>query len=319
MKKKIKIGLALGSGGARGLAHIGVLKALKREDIDFEVVAGTSFGALIGGMYAVNSDPDLMEQQMRDFILGHTFKQFQLDLIKLNYKEEKRAGIVTNVKEFLKLQYFLGIPYRTKAYTTTQKLAELTDVFINEMKIEEARIRFAAVATDLIKGQEVVLDKGNMREAVRASCAIPGIFPPMKDSDRLLVDGAWVNRVPVDTAIKLGAECVIAVNVSKRFIHKNKFMNGLDILIRANDITSYILSRDQLKRADVIIEPEVGHFHWTEFGRFKEIIALGVESAEQNMQLIKNAIAQKKKLLVKKIFLMPLVNYMSRLEAKKIG
>jgi NTE family protein len=312
MKKRLKIGLALGSGGARGLAHIGVLKVFKQEGIEFDVITGTSFGALVGAMYAINPDPDEIEKRITDFILSQLFKRFRLDLIKLDYLEEKRAGIVSNVKDFLKLGYFLGIPYRTKAYTTTQKLAELTDILINNMNIEETKIKFAAVATDVVKAEEVVLDRGNIRQAVRASCAIPGIFPPSEYNDRLLVDGGWAERIPANIAIQLGADFVIAVNVSRKVTEKADFMNGLDILIRANETTSLILSRTQLKHADIIIKPEVGYFHWTEFVRFREIIDLGAEAAAENIQQIKNAIAQKRKLSVKKI-LNRIIHQQSRL------
>ena len=201
MKGKFKIGLALGSGGARGLAHIGVLKALKKEGVELDIITGTSFGALIGGMYAVNPDPNDIEHRIMAFIASKPFKKFRMKLIKMDYKAGKRAGIVKNVKDFLKLQYFLGIPYQSKSYTTTQKLSEIIARFIENIDIKETELKFAAVTADITKGEEIVIDKGNMRRAVRASCSIPGIFPQVKYDGKLLVDGGWANRVQVSPTI----------------------------------------------------------------------------------------------------------------------
>ncbi len=295
MKGEFKIGLALGSGGARGLAHIGVLKALKQEDVELDIITGASFGALIGGMYAVNPDPNEIEHRIMDFIASETFRKFRMNLIKMDYKAGKRAGIVKNVKDFLKLQYFMGIPYQTKSYATTRKLAEIIARFIKGVDIKETKIQFAAVAADIVKGEEIIIDKGDMRKAVRATCSIPGIFPPVKYDGRLLVDGGWANRVPVNPTIGQGADFVIAIDVSKDIKERTDYRNGLDILMRANIINNHILSQIQLKDADIIIEPAVGHIHWTEFTRIKEIISLGADAATNNIQSIKTAIALKKK------------------------
>ncbi|MBC1260862.1 patatin family protein [Synechococcus sp. BSF8S] len=180
------IGLALGSGGARGWAHIGVLRALQEAEITVNYISGASIGALVGAIYCAG-ELDELEDFIRD----------------LSWRDM--------------LAYF-DMVFPTSGLLDGSKVYELLSEHIQGMKIEESEIPFCCVATDLIKGEEVHLTTGSMVDAVRASISVPGIFTPFCHGDRYLVDGGIVNPVPVDVVRKMGAEIVIAVNLNRNDI-----------------------------------------------------------------------------------------------------
>ena len=178
-----KVGLALGSGGARGWAHLGVLQALKEKGIEVECVAGTSMGALVGAFYAAGR-----EEVLRD--VGET-----LDWRRLR-------------------QFFWEVSLSRSGLTDGRKLLEETRRLLGLKEFRELDLPFRAVATDLDTGREVVLSAGHLLPALRASISIPGVFSPVWVGKRLLVDGGLVNPVPVNVAREMGAKVVVAVDVS---------------------------------------------------------------------------------------------------------
>jgi NTE family protein len=184
-KKPKCIGLALGAGSARGLAHIGVLKVIEREKIPISVIAGTSAGSLIGGLFAAGKSTTELEDLIVDADLRLWTKVFLPTF--------PRGGLVDG-----------------------KRISEFAATLIGNVEIEALPIRYAAVATDFISGEEVVIRQGPLREAIRASTSLPGIFSPLWHNKHLLCDGGLVNPVPVDICRQLGADFVIAVNVNPR-------------------------------------------------------------------------------------------------------
>lgn len=184
-----KIGIALGSGSARGWAHIGVLRGLAELGIEPEIVAGTSIGALVGAAYA-NDQLDLLEQWARA----------------LNWKD---------------LVSYLDLGVLGGGVIQGEKLLEFFSKRVNHAEIENMPKKFAAVATELDSGREVWLQSGSVIRAVRASIALPGLFSPVKYNDRWLVDGGLVDPVPVSLCRAMGAEIVIAVNLNGDIVGKH--------------------------------------------------------------------------------------------------
>ena len=185
-KKKPRVyGLALGAGSARGMAHAGILKVLQQEKIPISVVVGTSAGALAGGLFAAG-----------------------LPMTTLVEKLDK-LGIRIWTKYFLPTFPHGALIEGTRIY-------DFAAEFVGDILIENLPITYAAVATDIKSGQEVIIRKGSLAEAIRASSAIPGMFTPSQQAGRYLADGGLVNPVPVDTCRSLGANFVIAVNVNPR-------------------------------------------------------------------------------------------------------
>ena len=187
--RRNKLGLALGGGGARGLAHIGVLKVLDREQIAVDVIAGTSMGGIVGALYAAGFSGERIEAEML------RLSRSRLELVKLIDLRLGAAGLVGGGR-------------------ITEMLAALLGT---DLTFADLRIPFAVTGVDILTGREVDLSEGNVVEAVRATMSVPGVFSPVEIGPYRLVDGGVLNNVPVDLALKLGADAVIAVDVLPNF------------------------------------------------------------------------------------------------------
>lgn len=294
MTKYFKVGLALGGGGARGIAHLGVLKVLESEGIEFDLIAGTSFGAIAGAMYAQFPNADLVRRRVCDYLVSESFRRTKLFFIKKHYEEEKRTSFIKNLKSYLQKGIFWGISLRRSSFISEQDYIDHISRLFEEKGIEETVIPFFAVAADLAHGNEVVLSQGSIRRAIAASCAIPGIFPPITIGDTKLIDGGWVNQVPVEPLAERGADFVIAVDASETPATLREFTSGLDIVLRAGEITRRVLSSSQLAKADIVIRPDVGKLHWSDFWRVEEVIQKGEEAAREKIEELKRQLWKKK-------------------------
>ena len=257
--RKPKIGIALGAGSARGWAHIGVLQALKKSGIQPEIVCGTSIGALVGAIYA----GDRLDEM------------------------EKWVGSLT----WRKVVGYFDLAFSSGLLKGSRLFNFLRGDFLNK-SIEELRHPFAAVATDLESGREVWLRSGPVAEAVRASIAMPGLFTPWPSEDRLLVDGALVNPVPVSLARAMGADFVIAVDLSSNLIGRytgapeaERLPKGpslVEVMTGSLNIMSVRITRSRLagEPADAIIQPRLGHLGLLEFHRGADAMKEGRAAAE---------------------------------------
>lgn len=279
-----KLGLALGGGGARGLAHIGVLKVLDQSGIKVSAITGCSIGAIVGGLYAYYQDALKVEEFILTAIKDPAFAK--LDIESLNdknrtinkYSLEKLSGFVKSrlhaINALGKLSYF------------DSNAADEIYNSIPDVPVESLRIPFSAVATDLNSGEEINFSTGSLRKVIKASSAIPGIFPPVGVDNYLLIDGSASESVPVRKVKEIGADRVIAVDVSKSIKISSPVNNILDVLYRTEDVTSYQLSKIRLNEADLIISPRVKELSWADFDCAKDIIELGVTAAKENLEKI---------------------------------
>lgn len=253
--KRPKIGLALGSGGARGFAHVGVIKALSEANINIDYIAGSSIGALVGALYGSGHDVDQM------YRMATTFKR----------------------------KYYLDFTVPKMGFVTGKKLKELLRVLTKGKNIEELLPRTAIVATDLLAGQKVVFTTGSAAEAVRASISIPGIFIPEKIDGRLFVDGGVIDRVPVSVAKEMGAEFVIAVDVSSSKGQSD--VNSIfDVIMQSIDIMQHEMVRFHEITADVMMKPEVKQFSSKSFTNVEKIITIGEEETKKRIPGILSAL-----------------------------
>ena len=253
------IGLALSGGAARGMAHVGVLRALTENGIPIDCIAGTSAGSLVAGAFASGLSID----QIEDFGL------------KLRWRH---IGRVTMSR--------LGVQSSERFEYDLRERLPIT-------KFEELPIPFAAVATDLKTGVAVVMrDKGDVPFAIRASCTIPGWYVPVIDEQgRQLVDGGLVAVIPSSVARALGADIVIAVDVNAAgatFIGPSTSVIG--VLVQSLLVVQKTASHYQLEMADLVIKPEVGHIRWDEMGRGDELIAAGYAAGLESISAIKTMI-----------------------------
>ena len=301
-KRKVqkRIGLALGSGSARGWAHIGVIRALKEAGIQLDYVAGTSIGALVGAVYA-SGDIDSLEEVVLKF-------------------------------DWKRIAHFFDVVFPKSGLIDGNKVADFVRAHVKEINIEDLPLPFSAVSTNLTTGREVILSKGDIIEAVRASISVPGIFTPVRKNGTILVDGGLVNPVPVSVVRKMGAEFVIAVDlnhdivskkgisktlipshttsalgagigqslikrskileaINKRFEagalpalkqikqwrSKDPLPNVFEVLMSSINIMETQITAAQLKTdpPDLLIRPNLGHLTMLDFHRAKEAIAEG--------------------------------------------
>lgn len=247
MKSRPTVGLALSGGAARGLAHVGVLRALVENDIVIDCVAGTSAGSLVGGAWASGMSVDKLEA------IGLNLKWRDIGRVTMS-----RLGVQSN-----------------------DRLEEYLRSRLPVTRFEDLPIPFAAVATDLNSGQPFIMrDRGDVPFAIRASCAIPGWYIPVADGDgRQLVDGGLVAVIPASACRALGADIVIAVDVNAEgatFLGPPQSVIG--VVLQSMLVVQRTASRYQTAVADVVIKPRVGHIRWDEMTRGKELIAAGYEA-----------------------------------------
>ncbi len=250
-----KIGLALGSGGARGFAHVGVLKVLQEYNIPIDFIAGSSMGALVGGLYGAGHDLE------RLYKLATAFRR----------------------------KYYLDFTVPKMGFINGQKIKEFIRIFTKGMQLEELHPPLAVVTTDLTTGERVIFNSGSVADAVRASISIPGIFVPERINGRLLVDGGVVDRVPVSVVRNMGADIVIAIDVSH--INGNKEITSIfDVILQSIDIMQDELARLKQSDADVMIKPRVEQYSARAFTNTEEIIRIGEEETIKNISKIKEVI-----------------------------
>ncbi|RKZ65589.1 MAG: patatin [Gammaproteobacteria bacterium] len=307
---KPKIGLALGSGSARGLAHIGVIRALKDAGIHVDCVAGTSIGAAIGAVYASGKLDSLQETYL--------------------------------AMDWKKIAYFFDVVFPKSGIIDGKKVIDFMREYVHSECIEELPLPFKAVATELNSGEEVVLETGDVMDAVRASISVPGMFTPVRRNGRVLVDGGLVNPVPVNVARAMGADIVIAVDINhgivegkapapkakslpdtdflqslsllenepyrsameriekglrslesnptliqiRAWLAEESLPNIFEVLLSSINImeTQITSTRLQIDPPELLIQPPLGSVRFLEFNRAEEVISIGYETTRQQLE-----------------------------------
>lgn len=285
-----KLGLALGGGGARGLAHIGILRVLERENIPVGVITGCSIGAIIGGLYAYYHNADKVEEHVRAMLTGEAIDDLDLEIFRsIEHKTmtEQLFDYMNSVRRYFSMLKTLNQPAIYGREEIDRIFEDFPDVDFSELKI-----RFATIATDLYSGREIVLDEGKLKQAVIASASIPGIFPPMEIDDLLLIDGGATDTIPVQVVKGQGAQYVLAIDVSKDIDDLSELDNGLKIIYRAEDIVTWHLTQERLAGVDILISPNVKRYSWAAIEKMDEIIEEGVVAAENSLDIIKKLLGK---------------------------
>jgi NTE family protein len=288
MRKRLRIGLALGGGGARGLAHIGVLKVLEREGIPVDLIVGTSMGALVGAAYALAPEARALERKVTDFLAnGRSGGACLKRLGKLHPFNPEKIDFLHRILRIAQKHVFLSLNILKKALVSEEDMHALLSVFLPDIKVEDTVIPFAASTVDLVTGKEVILMQGPLVAAVMASCAVPGFLPPVAREGMVLVDGAVLDPVPVNAAKAAGAEMVIGVDVGLCLCESPPIEDGIDVINRAMEVMGYSLNCRSRERADIIIEPDVKRIPWTGFTHHEDLIREGERAAEERIDAIR--------------------------------
>jgi NTE family protein len=256
-REPARIALVLGGGAARGFAHIGVLKILESNGIPIHLIVGTSAGSFVGSLYA------------------YGLNAYQIQKLSLDIQRSDIADFTIPDNGFIK--------------------GDLLEEYVNRMlrntTMEKLRIPFYATATELPNGKETVFGTGNTGKAVRASCSIPGVFNPAMIGNKMYVDGGVVSPVPVDAAKRLGADVVIAVDISSD-LDTTKPSGTIETILQAINIMCSRISVAQLSRADIVIRPLVGHIGSADFDRRNDAIIEGEKAALQALPKIREIVEQ---------------------------
>jgi len=298
-RERLKVGLALGGGGARGLAHIGVLKVLERENIPIDIITGTSMGAIIGAVYALKKDISAIVKIAEKY---SKISEFNLDLSFGEKERKDKPLFFKKMSDFLKKGYILNLELRKKYLNDGEEIRKIISELVDDETFEDTQIPFAAVAADLIKGDKVIINRGKLFNALLASASIPGMFPPITLDKKILVDGGIVDVVPIEAAKSLGANFVIGVNVCQTIKKRYEFNNAVEILFRTDSITSAELRKLQLSFADVVITPKVERFHWSDFTKPEQCIREGEIAAQSTISEIKEKLKSAKPTWWRKLF-----------------
>jgi NTE family protein len=285
-----RVGLVLGGGGARGAAHIGVLRVLEREHIPIHAIAGTSIGAIVGGLYAAGYSPDEIEQAVRSVDWVEMFRDGTARADLPMRQKETDLGVVANVE--------LGIKDGHVTYPTTLVRGQKLGLFLRRMflgrsnlaSFDDLPIPFRCVATDIGVVEPVVFEGGDLVLAVRASMAVPGAFAPVHDGGKVLVDGGVVNNVPIDVVRRMGVDVLIVVDVAQPLEPAESVRTGPQILLQMvsglmRDRTAASLA--QLGPHDVLLRPELGRLSSTGFLQLTDGIAPGVAAAEAGLDRLR--------------------------------
>ena len=252
-----RIAVVLSGGGARGLAHVGVLRGLHEAGVPIDLIVGTSVGALVGGKYAAN--PDI----------------FELEWMAQRVTKD-------DIFDFSFLSGSMG-PVQGDA------LVEFVEDNFKEPRIEKFPIPFVAVAADLQTGKKVLFKQGGISKALRASVSIPGVFRPAIHDGRLLVDGGVVENIPVSTAHELGADIVLASSVTKS-VHATNVNNVVDVVLQSITVMMANAAVHELETADVVFEPDIGDIGTMDFSQTKRSLQQGVKTGRAQLYLVYEAI-----------------------------
>jgi len=288
MSRKPKIGLALASGGARGVAHIGVLQVLHQKKIPIHTIAGSSAGAIIGAMYAATLDPDWVEKRFREYLNSEKFMEVGTHHLRKGSQGED--SFFNQLGRLVKDKLVITFALSRKGIIDREKLKKSIKFLIPVRTFSDLKIPLIVVATDLNSGSELVLSTGDLVEAVVESSSIPGFISPLVKKNQILVDGGVCAPLPINCLSNLSLNFIIAVDIARREMDSLGDFNLIDLIVRTEQVTSVQLSTELSNKADIVIKPNVAGAHWSDFHRFDEFLENGRKAALDALPALKEQI-----------------------------
>lgn len=329
IQKRPKVGLVLSGGGAKGFAHIGVLKVLEQAGVKIDFIGGTSMGAVVGGLYASGYSAT----QIDSIFYNTDFDELLQDFIpreSRSFYEKKNNEMYAIVLPFHKFK--IGIPIAlSKGMYNYNLLSKLTHKVRHIRDFKKLPIPFICIATDIEKGEEVVLNSGYLPQAMLASSAFPSLFSPIEIDGKFLIDGGVTNNYPVEELRKLGADVIIGVDVQDNLKNRTALQDATRILVQITNLDMIKKMEEKVKTTDIYIKPNVEDFGVISFSEGQEIIKKGEEAALKNIDELKklgatnkdfhpqNLKVQNDSLAIKNVSLNPLKNYTRAYILGKLG
>jgi NTE family protein len=283
------VALVLGGGGARGMAHIGVFKALQDEGVPIDMMVGTSIGAFAASLYGLTRDWRYLKERTVEFLNSKGFKKYGKGLTD-DVSGRKRPA--NRIKTFLQKAGALVILAARKSLVSHKKMREAVDGLVPDKQFADSEVPLAIVALDLKACEEVVIREGSLRDACALSANLAGFFPPQVYKDKLIVDPSPVSSVPVDAARSLGAAAVIAIDIRSKLEPIDTIASGVDAVFRIAAMASDRANATQIARADVVITPGVSGTYWSDFKDVDAHIAEGERAAREVMPEIRRVLKE---------------------------
>jgi NTE family protein len=281
--------LALGGGGARGLAHLGAIQAVQEAGVAVDRIVGTSMGSLVGAL-AANSEPNVSVcDQAIGFLRSAEFASKQEALFGANPKPGMKSaggllGWYDRLRSYLWAQQLVHRVFRRRSILAGKVLEEVIADLIPDIDISETHIPLSVVTVDLLSGHQVVLERGSLRKAIAASAAIPGIFPPVEWDNMLLCDFGVIDSLPTRVARNYSHDILIAIDVGPERSSVENCESALHVLLRMDEIAERLVRRDSLPIADVLIRPDVGRFEWFDFSQPEPLIEAGLRAGRSALR-----------------------------------
>lgn len=277
--------LALGGGGARGVAHLGVVEVLRRLPVDIRRFVGVSIGSLAGALCAIDSDTDRIQRRVIDYLTSETFQSKQAALFSTapDAEEPATSGLFAWYRQMMKYigaRRKLSALFNRPALLKAELIQDVVDALLPDIDIGDTVTPMTIVALDLYSGQKVALTEGSLKDAVMASTAIPGVFPPVAWDGMLLCDVGMIDALPVEIARDCGADLTIAVDVGAQVEPVEKCVTAADIFLRLYDIGEPIVRQYTGRMADLVIRPDVADLSWYDFSDPAAMVDLGRAAAE---------------------------------------
>jgi len=273
------LGIALGGGGVRGAAHVGVLQELDEAGIAIDMVAGVSAGAVVGAMYAHSLDGKWVEDQFRKVWAS---ARFQDVAAKRFIQSGPSDSWIHKIRKNLTEHVLAIISLHRSSIMTNDGLREILRMLIPTQTFDQMQIPLKIVSTDIETGDDIILDKGDLMDALVKSCAIPGIMEPVEDEGKLIVDGGVGMPIPVP-ALKEDCQMTLAVDIGLYEFERLDRPNARTIKIRSDIITSNRLKSRLASEADLVIKPDTLGFHWSRFDSGEILFQNGRKAAKERL------------------------------------
>lgn len=272
-----KVGLVLSGGGAKGFAHIGVLKVIEEAGVKIDYIGGTSMGSVIGGLYATGYNA----AQIDSIFQSTNFDELINDFIprsSKNFYEKRNDELYALVLPFNKFK--VGIPEAlSKGMYNFNLLSSVTRSVRYQRDFQNLPTPFLCIGTDIETGKQVILNKGNLAQAIIASSAFPSLFSPIMIDDRLIIDGGVTNNYPIDEVRKLGADIIIGVDVQDDLLTRKSLKDATKILVQINNLHTIEKMKENIKKTDIYVKPDIRDYGVISFDKGKEIIKKGEDAA----------------------------------------
>jgi NTE family protein len=281
-----KVALALGGGGARGLAHIGVLEVFHDAQIPVHALFGVSIGSIVAAGLAFAPSAPVMRESAMKYLSSPAFRKYSATVGGGGQERVVHDGVTNGASrwyakffDYLRANRTFHRMILGPSILPGRMLEEVVNALLPDADIADARIPLTIVAVDLITGREVEITRGPVRRAVLGSASLPGIFPPVEYGGCLLADVGVISAVPCHAARHSGADRVVAIDVTQHPPRMTRFPSAVDVMLRLQEVASPLFLNLVLQHADVVIRPDVSHLHWTDFRTIEDTIERGRAAA----------------------------------------